>query len=338
MTLARKLALLGTLIAAFALPCPAQTLSVSMWVPPQHVFYRDVFQPLGAELEKATGGRVKFGFLAKPVAAPQGTFDAVRDGLADISFIIHSSTPGRFPLTKIVEIPLLSDSAETLSVAYHRIHERRLASANEHRAVKVLAMFALTPTQIMTKSKPVRTLADLKGLKLRVAGGISADVAAALGVTTVLKPVTDVYELLSSGIVDGTVIPVEGYTLFNLGGHVRHVTVLPGGLGNSSVAAIMNPAAFERLSAEDRAIFEKLMGEALARRAGSAEDRISREGREALTRDGVSMVAADSSLLEGVRTRGSEAERAWIAEARTRGVDAAAALTDLREELRRMSR
>ena len=152
-----------------------------MWVPPQHVFYKDVFQPLGADLEKATGGRVKFSFLAKAVAAPQGTADAMRDGLADISLIIHGFTPARFPLTKLAEIALLSDSSETLSVAYHRVYEKHFTSANEHKGLKVLAMFTLTPTQIMTKSKPVRSLADLRGTKLRVAGGISADVAGALG-------------------------------------------------------------------------------------------------------------------------------------------------------------
>ena len=321
-------------------PCllSAQTLVVSMWVPPQHVFYRDVFQPLGAELEKATAGRVKFSFLAKPVAAPQGTADAVRDGLADISFIIHSQTPARYPLTKLAEIPLLSDSSETLSVAYHRVYERHFAAADEHKGLKVLAMFTLTPTQVMSKSKPIRTLADMAGTKLRVAGGISADLVAALGATPVVKPVTDAYELLASGIVDGTVVPVEGYSLFSLKGQVRYVTMVPGGMGNTSVAAIMNPAAFNKLSPEDRSAFEKLLGEALARRAGSAEDRVSREGREALVKDGVPIASADPKLLEAIRAKSTEVERAWLAEAKARGADGAKALADLREELRRAAR
>ena len=329
---------LGAFLALWSVTALSQTLTVSMWVPPQHVFYRDVFQPLGADLEKATSGRVKFSFLAKAVAAPQGTADAVRDGLADISFIIHGFTPGRFPLTKLAEIPLLSDSSETLSVAYHRVYEKHFASANEHKGLKVLAMFTLTPTQIMTKSKPVRSLADLSGTKLRVAGGISADVAGALGATPVVKPVTDTYELLAGGVVDGTVIPVEGYALFNLKGQIRHVTIIPGGMGNTSVAAIMNPDAFNRLSTEDRSAFERLLGEALARRAGNAEDRVSRDGRDTIVKDGIAIGNADPSLLEAIRTKSADVERAWLAEAKARGADGAKALADLREEIRRAAR
>lgn len=331
----RLVALLGGLLASCPLVAPAQTLAVSMWVPTQHVFYKDVFVPLGADLEKATNGRVKFSFLAKPVAAPQGTADAVRDGLADISFILHSYTPGRYPLTKIAEMPLLSDSSEALSVAYHRVYEKHFARADEHKGVKVLAMFTLTPTQIMTKSKPVRTLADLVGMKLRTGGGINADMLDALGASVVLKPVTDTYELLANGVVDGTVIPIEGYALFKFKGQVRHVTVIPGGMGNASVAALMNPAAFNRLSADDRGAFEKLLGEALARRAGVAEDRVSREGREVIIKDGIPITDADPKLIETIRAKSADVERAWFAEAKARGVDGQQALAALRAELKK---
>jgi hypothetical protein len=80
-------------------------------------------------------------FPAKAVVAPPQTFDAVRDGLADLSFGVHGYTPGRFALTDVVEFPFMGDTAEVTAVAYHRIWEKMLKQADEHKGVVPLAVF-----------------------------------------------------------------------------------------------------------------------------------------------------------------------------------------------------
>jgi len=81
-----------TLVVA-ARSAPAQTtLTMSSWVSPQHHLTASVLQVWANDVEKATGGRVKFTMLPKHPSAPPGTFDAVRDGLVDLSFVTASYT------------------------------------------------------------------------------------------------------------------------------------------------------------------------------------------------------------------------------------------------------
>jgi TRAP-type C4-dicarboxylate transport system substrate-binding protein len=133
--------ILAPLAAAFALcagapVASAQTvLTMSSWVPPTHHLTRDVLGGWAANVEKATNGRVKFQMLPKHPSAPPGTFDAVRDGLVDVSFVTASYTPARHPLPLLAELPGAGATGEINSVAYSRIHWKYLQAANEYKGV-----------------------------------------------------------------------------------------------------------------------------------------------------------------------------------------------------------
>src|SRR5262245_15385306 len=103
---------LWLVFAALAVPAQAQTtLTFSSWVPPTH--HLTIWQAnWAAEAEKATGGRVKFTSLPKAPAAPPGTFDAVRDGLVDLSYVTASYTPARHILPLMAELPGAGETAE----------------------------------------------------------------------------------------------------------------------------------------------------------------------------------------------------------------------------------
>ena len=81
------------------------TLTMSSWVPPSHLLTRDVLTVWAQNVEKATNGRVKFQMLPKAPAAAPGTFDAVRDGLVDVSYVTASYTPARHVLPLLPELP-----------------------------------------------------------------------------------------------------------------------------------------------------------------------------------------------------------------------------------------
>ena len=74
------------------------TLTMSSWVPPTHALTAVMLPNWAAEVEKATKGRVKLQMLPKAPAAPAGTFDAVKDGLVDVSYVTASYTPARHVL------------------------------------------------------------------------------------------------------------------------------------------------------------------------------------------------------------------------------------------------
>ena len=110
----------------------AQTvLTMSSWVGQNHLLTKDVLVVWANSVEKATQGRVKFQMLPKHPSAPPGTFDAVRDGLVDISYVTASYTPARHPLPLLAELPGAGATAEINSVAYSRIHWKYLQQANE---------------------------------------------------------------------------------------------------------------------------------------------------------------------------------------------------------------
>src|SRR5690349_10123381 len=139
---------------AFVLPAAAQApLTYSSWVPPTH--HLTVWQAnWAAEVEKATGGRVKFSSLPKAPAAPPGTFDAVRDGLVDLSYVTASYTPARHILPLMAELPGAGATAEINSVAFSRIHWKYFQKVGEYKGVKLLGVWTHGPGQMFTK-KPV---------------------------------------------------------------------------------------------------------------------------------------------------------------------------------------
>src|SRR5438046_8710046 len=112
--------LLGSVVAAASPALGQTTLTMSSWVSPQHHLTANVLQGWATEAEKATNGRVKFTMLPKHPSAPPGTFDAVRDGLVDLSYVTASYTPARHVMPLMPELPGSGDTALANSVAYAR--------------------------------------------------------------------------------------------------------------------------------------------------------------------------------------------------------------------------
>src|SRR5258706_16369491 len=183
----RRLALAGLAGSALALPAQAQTtLTFSSWVPPTHPL--PIWQQnWAADVEKAPGGRVKFQSLPKAPAAPPGTFDAVRDGLMDMSYVTASYTPARHALPYMAELPGAGATAEINSVAYSRIHWKYFQKVGEYNGVKLLAVWTHGPGQMFTK-KPIKSLAEFQNQRIRTGGGIAEAAANAPGASALVKP------------------------------------------------------------------------------------------------------------------------------------------------------
>jgi len=326
--------------AALVMGGPAKadtTLNVSMWVPPSHPIVADMLIPWGKELEQASNGRVKFNLLPKPVVSPPQSFDAIRDGLADVTVIVHGYTPGRFVLTKAVEFPFLGDTSESISVAYERIYNKYLAKANENKGVVPLAFFTHGPGEMFNIKRPIKTLADFEGLKIRVGGGVVNDVTKALGITSLLKPAPESFELLNSGVADGVFFPKESVKSFKLDHLIKFATFVPGGLYNTSFALVMNPAKFDGLSKEDQAAVMKVSGEHFSALAGKAWDAADRAGVAAMKAAGVEMDTASPDLVAAIKGKTDPIEKAWYAEAKTKGVDGPAVMAALRAEIKKIA-
>ncbi|HLT27469.1 MAG TPA: TRAP transporter substrate-binding protein [Zeimonas sp.] len=331
-------ALAASACMAFGAAVHAQTvLTVSGWTPPRHHFTQLMQNEWAPMVERESGGLLKIRYLPRaPMGAAQ-TFDGVRDGLVDISFIAHGYTSGRFTLTKIAEMPFLADNAETLSVAYQRVFERRLAQANEHDGVIPLAMFTPGPGHLMSPGEPFDGVASVQGKKIRAPGGIAFQLAEALGAAPLSRPASELYELLNGGIVDGAFMPADVFGGWRLEDLIKSVTTVPGGFYNASFALIMNPAKYASLSDEQKAALKKVTGETFSRIAGRASDEADARGWKLFESKGGKRHPASDAFIAQIRERFAGAEEAWARQASAdSGVDAAAALAELRAEIDRL--
>ena len=336
-----------TLTAAFTLsaalvahsPASAQKvveLTYSSWLPSTHPLMADFMLPWGQQVEKATEGRIKVNFLPKAITNPPGHYDAVKNGVVDLAFISHSYYPGRFDLMKVATLPFSGNSSQSTSLAAWHLFDKYLRDANEHRGVKVLGIYGHGPGAVHTTSKVVEKVKDFDGLKIRVGGGMAADVAKVLNVNAVVKPAPDSYELLSTGVVDGVFFPTESLASFRLDDIVRHTTLFPGGLYSDTHAVIMNEQAFQRLPEADRAALMKLSGEHIARMAGKAWGEADTAGLKSMRAKGVTIHEASPQLIADIKKRSAPFEQAWLDAAKAKGIDGPKVLQAFQEDLKQI--
>lgn len=309
------------------------TLTLSSWLPPSHPIVADMIVPWTEQVEKATNGNVKVKILPKPLGKPPAHFDIAKDGLADISYGVHGYQPGRFVLTKAVEMPFLGDSATATSVAYWRIFKKHMEQHDEHRGVKVLGLFTHGPGNMFNSQRPIEKLADLDGLKIRVGGGVVNDVAKSIGAVALLKPAPQSYELMAAGVADGVFFPQESIKSFKLVDLVKHATLVPGGLYNTSFFLVMNPASFDKLSKEDQEAVMSVSGENFSRISGAGWDNADKAGNEAMKAAGVAMITASDDLIAEIKAKTDAIEGGWAEELMARDIDGKAIMADLRAEI-----
>jgi TRAP-type C4-dicarboxylate transport system substrate-binding protein len=317
----------------------AQTvLTLSSWVPPTHSL--SIAQKEWCELvEKNSGNKIKCNVLPRAVANPPGTYDAVKNGLADVSFTVHGYTPGRFVLTQMAEFPFLGDSAEPLSVAFNKVAMKYPQFGQEHQGVHVLAYFTHGPGIVFNTKRPVTKVEDLQGLKWRVGGGMVNEISKSLGMNVTLKPAPDSYELLSGGVMDGTLFPAESTESFKIDKIIKYATTFPGGLYNTSFVFMMNPAKYDKLSPDEKKAVDSASGEVAARIMGRNWDKVDRRAFALMQVNNVQVTKADARFVADVKAKTSTLEAKWVQEAAAKGLpNADKVLAEFRSEIAKASK
>ena len=328
------LALLGAAAAAQA----QTTLTASSWLPPSHTLSETQKAWCGM-LEQKTAGKVKCNILPRAVAAPPGTFDAVRNGLADLSFTVQGYTPGRFVTTQMAEVPFLGNSAESTSVAFQRMYAKYPAIAAEHQGVKVIAVFTHGPGIVFNTKRPVTKVDDLQGLKWRVGGGMVNEITKALAMNVTLKPAPESYELLSTGVMDGTLFPAESVESFKIDKVIKHATTFAGGLYNTAFVFMMNQATYDKQPADVKKAIDELSGESAARLFGQGWDKVDRRGMAFMQAAGVQFARADAAFAKAVQEKVGPVEERWAAAAEAKGLkDARKVLAEYRAEIKKLEK
>lgn len=307
-------------------------LTMSHWAGPKHAMATAVHPWLAEQLAACSNGDITLK-LENGLAPPPAQYDTIRDGVADVGWIVHGYTKGKFLTTKMIEMPGLAGNAETMSAAFQATHEKYFADAKEAKGVIVLANFVHGPGVINTREK-ITSYKQLEGLKMRVGGGVANQVGEALNVAGVNMPAPAVYEAISSGVAEGVFFPLETLHSFKINELTKYAFVNPDGTYTTSFGLIMNQDRYDDMSAEHQACVDSVQGVETARQIGAFWDEADAIGMAASVEAGIEIVTASDEERAYFKeaTAGIQAE--VLDEVASRGVDAAAAFEFMQSMLK----
>lgn len=306
-------------------------LVMSSWLPPRHPIVANAFVPWIEQIEAVTEGRVTVRLLARPLGSPPSHYYLAVDGIADLTYGLHSFTrDNRFPRSRFAQFSFIGDDAAAGSRAFWRVYTGRLDAQAEHEGVKLLGLFVHGPGILYNNVRRIERPADLAGLKIRTPGGYVADLMDGLGATTLFMDSGDVYQKLSRGVIDGLTMTYEASTAFRLTPHLRYAMRVPGGIYNTTWYVVANEAAWRQISARDRTAIEAVSGEALADLVGRAWNAADARAIEAIRAAGIDIYDAPPPMLDAIRSLAREHEARWTTRVGARGHDGRAALAALR--------
>ena len=298
----------------------AETLKVSSYLPPNHSFNRMLTQ-WSEELSARTGGELSLEiFTAAQLGPPPRQFDLVTSGAADIAVILHSATPGRFPMSELAGLPLTHPAAGDASA----ISSRRLTElapqylAAEHPGTRILWMAVTPPLKIHFRDTRPDSLAALEGLRIRYAGTVWQQIIEAVGASPLPVPPGETTDGLSKGVIDAAAFPFEAAKSFDLG-PVTDFSLEPG-LASATFAVVMSDAAFARLTPEMQALVTETTGPDRAEAFGALWDAGEEEGRAYMEAAEVEILTLPQADLDALT-----AKIAPIVEAQVSAVGGAAA-------------
>jgi TRAP-type C4-dicarboxylate transport system substrate-binding protein len=302
----------------------AVELKLSHFLPTANGMHVDFMEPWAREVERRTDGAVTVAIF--PAGTQLGNvatqYEQVRAGVVDIAHGLHGIPAGRFPRTSIIDLPFIAQTADGASRALWALHDEHFAQ--EYEGVKVLAVHAHNAGLIHTRGRQVKTMDDLRGLRIRFPSTPTRMMLEQLGAVPVGLPPGQIYENLQKGVIDGLVMPWDPMHSFKLAELVEYH--LDARCYTVSFFFVMNERRYETLPDDVRGAIDDLSGEALVARFGPWWDRWDQWGKDASAqRRSVVTVLDDAERIRWIETLAPVTD-AYLAELEGAGVDNARAI------------
>ena len=322
-------------LALGAAPARAQevVLKLHHFLPPQATIQALVFNPWCEKVGRESGGRIKCQIYPAMQlgGTPPQLFDQAKDGVADIIWTVPTYQAGRFQKAEVFELPFMAKNAETGSPALYEYVQKN--ALDEFRGVKVLAMHLHDGALLHFAKQPVKTMEDLKGLKVRGPTRIGAKVLTALGATPVQMPLPQVPESVAKGVIDGAMVPWEGVPPIKLQEIAKYHTDTAAGMprmSNTIFVIAMNEAKYASLPADLRKVIDANTGLEWSKQIGRAFDSTTDPAKKmAAAVGGVFDTLTPAEYERWVKqTEGVNKE--WIGEVGAKGGNGQALLDDAR--------
>jgi TRAP-type C4-dicarboxylate transport system substrate-binding protein len=249
----------GAVLGLAALSATAQELKFANFMAPTHPYVAGTFDPFAARVAEATGGAVTVRVYngGELGAGPADQYARVVDGVAELAIGLPGYTAANFPLTLLSELPGVLTEAEGTATIWKNI----ALFQPEYERVQLVSLWSNAQNVLYTRDKAVRSPADVAGMKIRVPSRNAGLVVESWGGSPVSMPVSEIYNALQTGVIDGAMIDGTATRAFKLGEVANFLTV---GMDTtiSPFFIVMNRDAFAALSPEHQAAVLKAGEEA----------------------------------------------------------------------------
>ncbi|MFT3820769.1 MAG: TRAP transporter substrate-binding protein [Rubrivivax sp.] len=331
--------------AAAVLPAAAQTvtLKVHHFLPGTSNVHVNLIKAWCDKIARESGDRLKCQIYPAMQlgGTPAQLFDQARDGVADIVWTVPTYSAGRFLKSEVFELPFFTRSGKGSSQAFWTYVQKH--ALDEYKGVRPLWLHTNDGSSFhLSSAKGVKTLDELKGLKIRAATRLNSRLLASLGATPVQMPLPAVPEAMAKGVIDGAMVPWEGVPAAKLQEIARSHLDVPAGapkFANSIFAFVMNQARYDALPPELKKVIDANAGaDASAWAGGTGFDSVVAANHKLATDRGNAVHAlADAEMARWIKA-GQRVDDEWVQDVSAKGANGAALLDDARALIRQFDR
>ncbi len=321
----------GIVAGAPAASAQEVTLSLHQMLPPQASVPREILVPWMEKVAAESGGRIQIDHYPSMQlgGVPPELFDQAVDGLADIIWTVVGYTPGRFPSTEVFELPFMVEDARAASCAYWKMYETRMRDT-EFADVHMLGTWVHGPGAFHTNA-PVRTPADLQGMKIRGGSRLVNQLLERAGAEPIGMPVPAVSEALSKGVLDGTTIPWEVTAPLKVPELVSNHTEFEGpALYTLTFVLAMNKDSYDALPDDLKTVIDNNSGMEFSVFAGGTQADADIPARAKAEGMGNNIITISSEDAKEWRDLVAPIYDTWVSDLEGKGLDGQALIDEAR--------
>ena len=247
------LAIAGAMTAACSL-ASAETIRATSGFGPAHILATDVYPEIGARMKEFSAGRWDLQDTPSGLVAPNEMSAGLRDGVTEMGTLLMPYFPAEFPDAALPsELSILGKSNLAISSAVTEcIATCAECQAEFQRNGQIYLGTDATPPYNLLTMTPVRSVNDLKGMRIRTGAPLYAGFVAAMGGEATQIPSSELFESLSQGVIGGTFSANHEIIANRLGDVVKYVTETEEGVFNGAADATVSRTLWDRMSGEDR--------------------------------------------------------------------------------------
>lgn len=262
----------------------AVELKLSTFVAPNHIIYANVLTPWAAELAAKSANKltVKMFPAMQLGGTPPQLYRQMAQGISDICFSLPGYTSADFPMMALTELPGTANSAEDGTKKLWTHFDKFLA--RDFAEAKLLMLWNSDTASLMSKNKPIKTLEDMKGLKIRTPSAAQSAQIEALGATPIDMPANAIYNNLDRGVIDAAMIPMSAAIDFKLIEVAKYFTI-NAPLGRSPFMVAMNKGRYDKLPADLKKAIDETTGLSLSLKGAMTYDKQNDEAVAAAKKD-----------------------------------------------------